>query len=115
MCDDARRAGPARGPDLAAQPRFGIGTLTVARVQRAEPFSLARELAALSISEIEALDDDGAQAVIAAAERVVTAAHARSAVALATLANRVQGRLDADAEDFRAHTGKGTTYQSAGD
>ena len=115
MCGGRGLAVPVDQAGVDERLGFGVGALTVARVQAAHPFALAQELASLSMSEIEALGEDAAQAVIVAAERVVTAVQARSTVALVTLAHRVQSRLDADADDFRAHTGKGIAYQSAGD
>jgi Domain of unknown function (DUF222) len=96
-------------------PTFGGRQTTVATVQTMDPFSLAEAIRDLSIDDIAGLVEAEAEALVAACERIVTAVQARASAATASLVKRVQRRLDDEAEEFRALTGRGRPFVAAGD
>lgn len=99
----------------ASSLAFGDGQMTVATVQRVDPFALAEAIRPLSIEDVAGLVEAEAEALVAACERISTAVQARASVASAALVHRVQQRLDQEAEEFTRVTGRGQPFVAAGD
>lgn len=100
---------------VACSLTFGDGRMTVAAVQRMDPFALAEAIRPLTIDDVAGLGEAEAEALVAACERISTAVQARASVASALLVRRVQESLDLEAQEFKRVTGCDQPFVAAGD